>query len=70
MELTITLKNSILKRINKRKKELNLDTDALINKALEDYFYFERLNELRQKYKSKANKQGYLAEEDILKDIS
>ncbi len=38
MELTITLKNSILKRINKRKKELNLDTDALINKALEDYF--------------------------------
>jgi uncharacterized protein YigA (DUF484 family) len=70
MELTINLKPSLLQRLEQRKQELKTNTDALINKALEDFFYFERLNALRQNLKNQAQEQGFQTEEDIFNAIS
>ncbi len=68
--MTITLKPSVMSRLEQKTKELKTNTNSLINKALEDYFYFERLNALRQEVKAQAKKQGFVNEDDILNAIS
>ena len=68
--LNIKLKTSIAKRVAEKTKELKIDTNALINKALEDYFYFERINTLRQELKGKAQAAGFENEESIFDAIS
>ena len=68
--ISIKLKTSVAKRVEQRTKELKINTDALINKALEDYFYFERLNALRQELKGKAQAAGFENEDSIFNAIS
>ena len=68
--INIKLKTSVAKRVAEKTKELKIDTDALINKALEEYFYFERFNALRQELKGKAQAAGFENEEGIFDAIS
>ena len=68
--ISIKLKTSVAKRVAEKTKELKINSDVLINKALEDYFYFERLNALRQELKGKAQAAGFENEEGIFNAIS
>ncbi len=68
--MTIRLKPAIIVRLEQKRKELKTTSEAVINKALEDYFYFERLNALRQEVKEQAKKQGFGNEDDIFNAIS
>lgn len=68
--LNIRIKPALMRRLDQKTKMLNLDTEALINKALEDFFYFDRLNALRNEVKNKAKEQGFESEEDIFNAIS
>lgn len=68
--VTIKLKTSIVNRLEQKTIELKTNTDAIINKALEDYFYFEKLNSLRKEVKGQAKKLGFENEEDIFNNIS
>ena len=68
--MTIKLKPSMMSRLEQKTKELKINTDALINKALEDYFYFERLKNIREELRGEAKKNGFENEEDIFNAIS
>jgi hypothetical protein len=68
--INIRLKPTLLRQLEQKKKTLNLDTEAVISKALEDYFYFDRINDLREEMKFKAKELGFVTEEDIFNAIS
>ena len=68
--VTIKLKTSIVNRLEQKTIELKTNTDAIINKAIEDYFYFEKLNSLRKEVKGQAKKLGFENEENIFNNIS
>jgi predicted transcriptional regulator len=68
--INIRLKPTLLRQLEQKKKTLNLDTEAVISKALEDYFYFDRINALREEMKFKATELGFVTEEDIFNAIS
>ncbi len=68
--INIRLKPTLLLQLEQKKKTLNLDTEAVISKALEDYFYFDRINALREEMKFKATELGFVTEEDIFNAIS
>jgi hypothetical protein len=70
MNINIRLKPTLLRQLEQKKKTLNLDTEAVISKALEDYFYFDRINDLREEMKFKAKEIGFETEEDIFNAIS
>lgn len=68
--INIKLKPATMRRLEQKTKSLKINTDVLINKALDDYFYFERLNELRSEVKNNAKEQGFENEEAIFNAIS
>ncbi|MCP9767113.1 hypothetical protein EGI22_04270 [Lacihabitans sp. LS3-19] len=68
--INIRLKPNLLRQLEQKKRTLNLDTEAVISKALEDYFYFDRINDLREGMKFKAKELGFETEEDIFNAIS
>lgn len=68
--ITITLKTSLLNQLEAKTKNPETNINALINKALEDYFYFDRLNQLRHELKEQAQQQGFDSEEAIFAGVS
>ena len=68
--IKVRLKPSVLRSLEQRAQELKTDADTVINKALEDYFYVERLNALRQRLNGQAQNLGFETEEDIFGAIS
>lgn len=68
--INIKLKPSILRSLEQKTSELKTDADHVVNKALEDYFYVERLNAMRKQLQGKAKEQGFESEEDIFDAIS
>ena len=72
METSISLQlNKKLKsRIEKRAKDLDTNTNDLIIMALENYFYFEKVDKLRTELNKYATLRGYKSEEDIYREIS
>ncbi|HEV7349313.1 hypothetical protein [Telluribacter sp.] len=68
--IKIKLKPSILRSLEQKTKELKTNADDVVNKALEDYFYLERLNAMRQQFRGKAREQGFDSEEDLFESIS
>lgn len=68
--ISIKLKPSILRSLEQKTNELKTDADNVVNKALEDYFYVERLNAMRQQLRGKAKEQGFDSEEDIFEAVS
>lgn len=62
--LTIKIKNSNLKFLKDKSESLKINADVLVNKALEEYFYFEQLKELRDKLKNIGVENGFLKEQD------
>jgi len=68
--ISIKLKPSILRSLEQKTNELQTNADSVVNKALEDYFYVERLNTMRQQLRGKAKAQGFKSEDDIFDAIS
>lgn len=68
--ISIKLKPSVLRSLEQKTNELKTNADNVVNKALEDYFYVERLNAMRQQLRDKAKEQGFASEEDIFEAIS
>ncbi len=68
--ISIKLKPSVLRSLEKKANELKTDADNVVNKALEDYFYVERLNTMRQQLRGKAEEEGFGSEEDIFDAVS
>ncbi|MCH8317076.1 MAG: hypothetical protein IIA88_01040 [Bacteroidetes bacterium] len=72
METVISLKfkDSLKKGLEKKAKELKLNTNDLIIKALENFIYFEKVNNLRRELNKYATKKGFKGEEDVFREIS
>ncbi len=68
--INIKLKPSNRKHLEQKTKDLNINSEELINKALDDYFYFERLKEMRKELKNVAKENGFEDEETILNSFS
>lgn len=70
MNITVNLKPSVLSRLEELSRELSVNTDTIIGKALEDYFYFQKLNRLRNDLKNHAQPLGFESEEDVFNAVS
>ena len=68
--IRIKLKPSVLRSLEQRTRELKTNADDVINRALENYFYIERLNALRQQWQGQAQKLGFESEDDIFGAVS
>ena len=68
--INIKLKPSVFRSLEKKTNELKTNADNVVNKALEDYFYVERLNAMRQQLQGTAKEQGFTNEDDIFEAIS
>ena len=70
MSITVNLKPSVLSRLEELSRELSVNTDTIIGKALEDYFYFQKLNSLRKDLKGHAQQVGFENDEDVFEAVS
>lgn len=68
--ISLKLKETLKRGIEKKAKELKLNTNDLIIKALENFIYFEKVNNLRQELNKYATKKGFKGEEDVFREIS
>ena len=68
--LKIKLRASNLRLLEQKSKDLNLHSEELINRALDDYFYFERLRELRKSLINVAKQNGIESEDALFDAIS
>ncbi|MCA0363606.1 MAG: hypothetical protein LCH67_06150 [Bacteroidetes bacterium] len=68
--LKIKLRASNLRLLEQKSKDLNLNSEELINRALDDYFYFERLRELRKSLINVAKHDGIESEDALFDAIS
>ncbi len=67
--LTIQVEDNFFTRIESKAKDLKLNTDELVIKALEYFLYIEKLHLLRQKLEIYAQLNGFSSEEDFYKQI-
>ena len=68
--ITVQLPEKLKAQLQERAKELNLNVDALVEKALLEFFYLERLNQLRERLGQQFKAQGIENEEDIYALVS
>ena len=68
--ISLKLKKSLKRGLEKKAKELKLNTNDLIIKALENFIYFEKVNNLRRELNKYATKKGFKGEEDVFREIS
>lgn len=68
--LTVRLPDALKLQVQIKAQELNLNVDALIEKALQDFFYFERLARLRERLQLHFKAQGVESEEDVYRLVS
>ncbi|MCU0392610.1 MAG: hypothetical protein MUE81_15970 [Thermoflexibacter sp.] len=68
--LSIQVEDNFFTRIESRAKELKINTDELIIKALEHFLYVEKLHLLRQKLEIYAQINDFSSEEDFYNQIS
>jgi len=68
--ISLKLKESLKRGLEKKAKELKLNTNDLIIKALENFIYFEKVNNLRRELNKYATKKGFKGEEDVFREIS
>ena len=66
----INLRASNLRLLEQKSKDLNLNSEELINRALDDYFYFEKLRELRKSLINVAKQNGIESEDALFDAIS
>lgn len=68
--ITVQLPDKLKAQLQQRAKELDLNVDALIERALLEFFYLERLNQLRERLGHQFKAQGIENEEDIYALVS
>ncbi|MFN0033747.1 MAG: hypothetical protein ACKVUS_01685 [Saprospiraceae bacterium] len=68
--LTVHIPDTLESQLQLKAKEMNLNIDSLVEKALQDFFYFERLNHLRGRLNRHFKLQGIESEEDIYRLVS
>mgnify|MGYP003386840077 CR=1 FL=1 len=68
--LQINIEDKLRLEIEAQAKALNLDVETLVKKALSDYFYLRRVDNLRRRLNKKAKALGYKSEEDIFESVS
>ncbi|MBK7935613.1 MAG: ribbon-helix-helix protein, CopG family [Lewinellaceae bacterium] len=68
--ITVKLPEKLKTQLQERAKELEINVDALVEKALLEFFYLERLNRLRERLGQQFKSQGIKNEEDIYALVS
>lgn len=68
--ISLRLEENLKKGLEKKAKELKLNTNDIIIKALENFIYFEKVNNLRRELNEYATKKGFKSEEDVFREIS
>ncbi|MBV6442782.1 MAG: ribbon-helix-helix protein, CopG family [Haliscomenobacteraceae bacterium CHB4] len=68
--ITVQLPEKLKTQLQERAKELDVNVDALVEKALLEFFYLERLNRLRERLGQQFKSQGIENEEDIYALVS
>ncbi|RRB04446.1 antitoxin [Larkinella rosea] len=68
--LTVSIEENAFDDLEKKSKQLNLSSEKLIQKIIDDYLYLEKVNQIRQEMKGVAEEAGFQSEEDIFKEIS
>ena len=68
--LSIQLEETLRKQLENKANELKINPDDLIIKAIKDFLYLERVNQLRNSLQGQAKKSGYESEEAVFDGIS
>ena len=68
--LSIQLEESLKKQLESKASELKMNPDDLIIKAVKDFLYLERVNQLRDSLRGQAKRSGFESEDAILDGIS
>ncbi len=68
--ITISLSEKLNAQLQERARNLDLNVDALVERALLEFFYLERLNQLRERLGQQFKAQGIENEEDIYALVS
>lgn len=68
--IAINLEDELKKQVEEKAKELQIDASEFVVKAIKEFFYFERVNQLRNDLGEHARKQGFQSEEDIFREVS
>jgi predicted transcriptional regulator len=68
--LSIQLEEALKKQLESKARELKMNSDDLVVKAIKDFLYLERVNQLRNSLQGKADQSGFRDEQDILDRIS
>lgn len=68
--ITVQLPEKLKAQLQERAKELDVNVDALVEKALLEFFYLDRLNRLRERLGQQFKSQGIENEEDIYALVS
>ena len=68
--ITVQLPEKLKTQLQERAKESGVNVDALVEKALLEFFYLERLNRLRERLGQQFKAQGIENEEDIYAMVS
>lgn len=63
--ITISLSEKLNAQLQERARNLDLNVDALVERALLEFFYLERLNQLRERLGQQFKAQGIENEEHI-----
>jgi predicted transcriptional regulator len=63
--ITVRLSEKLNAQLQERARNLDLNVDALVERALLEFFYLERLNQLRERLGQQFKAQGIENEEDI-----
>lgn len=68
--LTVSIEEAAFNDLQEKSKQLNLSSENLVQKIIDDYLYLERVNKIRLEMKSVAEEAGFQSEEDIFREIS
>ncbi len=68
--ISIKIEDELKRQVEEKAKELQINTNDLIVKALNEFLYLARVNQLRDDLTDYAKKQGFESEEDIFREIS
>lgn len=68
--VTFRLQETLVAQMELRAKELQIDLQSLVEKAIEDFLFAQRLDALRDRLGSHVKSLGFEREEDIFEEIS
>jgi len=68
--ISVQIKGELIDQLDVKAKELDIATDELIEKVLNDYIYLEKMERIRKRLAPRFKSMGIESEEDVFKIVS